>query len=118
IINQAKGKIPTDREIDGKDIWPLLQGSEVSPHDYLYFFYKNDVAAVRTQRWKLVHSTMYRNWYAKVGMLPYYKPGLLFDMENHPEELYSMSREHPDVVERLSGLIKQGQKTLEPLAAK
>ncbi|HIA47455.1 MAG TPA: hypothetical protein EYN96_05670 [Candidatus Hydrogenedentes bacterium] len=61
---------------------------------------------------------MYRNWYAKVGMLPYYKPGLLFDMENHPEELYSMSREHPDVVEILSGLIKQGQKTLEPLAAK
>lgn len=114
IINQANGEIPTDRTIDGKDIWPLLQGSDQSPHDYLYMFYKDDIAAVRTQKWKLVYSTMYLNWYAKLGRLPYYKPGLLFDMENHPDELYSMTRDNPKVVEKLSKLIAEGQKTLEP----
>jgi arylsulfatase A-like enzyme len=81
-------------------------------------FFKNDIAAVRTQRWKLVHSTMYRNWYAKVGVLPYYRPGLLFDMENHPEELYSMTRENPDVAKELRAILEDGQRTLEPLAKK
>jgi arylsulfatase A len=115
IVNQTKGTMPTDRIIDGKDIWPLLQGSNKSPHEFLYMFYKNDIAAVRTQKWKLVYSTMYQNWHAKVGRLPYYQPGLLFDMENYPDELYSMTRENPKVAEMLSTLIKEGQKTLEPL---
>ena len=118
IAKLTGSEIPDDRTIDGKDIWENLQGSNESPHEYLYFFYKDDIAAVRTQRWKLVHSTMYQKWYARLGTLPYYKPGLLFDMKNHPEELYSMTREYPEVVEELHGILLKGQKTLEPLAKK
>ncbi|MFP6582494.1 MAG: sulfatase [Candidatus Hydrogenedentota bacterium] len=118
LVKLADAKLPEDRPIDGKDIWPLIQGNAESPHEFLYMFFKNDIAAVRTQRWKLVHSTMYRNWYAKVGVLPYYRPGLLFDMENHPEELYSMTRENPDVAKELRAILEDGQRTLEPLAKK
>lgn len=118
IAKLAEAQTPQDRIIDGKDIWPLIQGGQITPHEFLYMFYKNNIAGVRTQQWKLVHSTMYRTWHAKVGVLPYYKPGLLFDMKNHPEELYSMTREHPEIAQRLHGILEEGQRTLEPLAKK
>lgn len=55
----AGGTVPTDRVIDGKDIWPVLSGASgaLSPHEAL-FFYKRDqkaghIEGVRSGNWKL-----------------------------------------------------------------
>ncbi len=47
---------PTDRVIDGKDIWPLLAGKEgaKTPHDRFFYQQGGNVAAVRHGDWKLV----------------------------------------------------------------
>jgi uncharacterized sulfatase len=119
IFNRSGVTIPTDRPIDGKDIWPVLAGSNQSPHEYLYLFDGNIVAGVRSQDWKLVYQSWYRSWNARIGNDNYYyPPGLLFDMKNHPEELYSMTRENPEIAKQHAAWLKMGQNELESLAKK
>ena len=47
--------IPQDRTIDGKDIRPLVFAEEgaTSPHDAFYYYYMDDLEAVRSGKWKL-----------------------------------------------------------------
>ena len=53
ILRLADAAAPGDRTIDGRDIWPLLTSSASSPHEALYFFRGETVAAVRSGPWKL-----------------------------------------------------------------
>ncbi len=49
LVKLAGGSVPTDRKIDGKDIWPLLAGqTRESPHDALFYFNGNQLQAVRS----------------------------------------------------------------------
>jgi arylsulfatase A-like enzyme len=50
----AGGDVPTDRVIDGKDIWPLLAGKPdaKSPHEAIYYLRGRDVAGIRVGDWK------------------------------------------------------------------
>lgn len=47
--------LPADREIDGKDIWPVLSGQAEakSPHEALFFWAGSELQAVRAGKWKL-----------------------------------------------------------------
>jgi arylsulfatase A len=49
------GKIPADRKIDGKSIWPLLSGKPDArePHEAFYFYRTLQLQAVRQGKWKL-----------------------------------------------------------------
>jgi hypothetical protein len=60
LLGLAGGEVPGDRTMDGKNIWPVLQGREHSPHEYLYFFNNQEITAVRSQRWKFVVRSYYR----------------------------------------------------------
>lgn len=106
--------LPQDRDIDGRDIFGILKGGQVSPHEYLYLFNSNKIAAVRTPRWKLVTRSYYRQIEFQVGRNTYYyHPGMLFDLQKDPEELYSFAREQPEVVARISEILEEGKRTLE-----
>ena len=115
LVGLAGGAIPDDRPIDGRDIFDLFQGSADSPHEYLFLFDQSKISGVRSQKWKLVTQSWYRNWNAPLGSkLLYYYPGLLFDMESHPEEIYSQTREHPDIAARHAQWLEEGRAELEP----
>jgi arylsulfatase A-like enzyme len=47
--------IPSDRVIDGKDIWPLIAGTPgaKSPHEFYFYYSKSGIEAVRQGDWKL-----------------------------------------------------------------
>jgi arylsulfatase A-like enzyme len=47
--------VPSDRMIDGKDIWPLIAGEAAakSPHENYYYYSKDGIEAVRQGAWKL-----------------------------------------------------------------
>lgn len=51
----AGARAPTDRTIDGKDIWPLLASAPgaKSPHEALFFYWGRHLHAVRSGNWKL-----------------------------------------------------------------
>ncbi len=121
LIALAGAEVPKDRTIDGKNIWSVLQGGEQSPHEYLYFFNNQEITAVRSQRWKFVVRSYYRQGLTRFegqreGEPHYYDPGLLFDLERNPSEQFSYTREQPDVVEEMVERLEKGRQELEPLA--
>ena len=94
----------SDRVIDGENILSVLQGGNDTPHDQLFFFNGNDVAAVRDARFKLVLNAYYKSFY-----VPFEQFGgmLLFDLEKDPQERFSFVRENPETVERLKATVDQ-----------
>jgi len=95
---------PADREIDGRDILTVLKGSAQTPHDLLFFYNGNDIAAVRTPRFRLVLHTYYKSFdvaFERFGT------SLLFDLERDPQESFSYVREHPDIVEELMAAVEK-----------
>lgn len=49
----AGAVVPSDRVIDGKDIWPSLSEQADSPHEAFFYYKKNRLEAVRSGVWKL-----------------------------------------------------------------
>ena len=102
---------PPGHTIDGVDICPLLFGgrNEISPHDELYFYWGNDLQAVRSGKWKLHFPHKYRTMAGKpggTGGLPtaysQAETGLaLFDLENDIGETTDVARQYPGVTQRL-----------------
>jgi uncharacterized sulfatase len=114
----AGWQAPDSHLLDGRDFWAVLIGSQFSPHEVLYFFTNNEIAAVRTQRWKLVVSSFYRSGHGYFDRKnrrfgPYW---LLFDMERDPGERYSLAVENSRVLERMRDLLQKGRGELESLA--
>ena len=90
--------LPPGLELDGKNIKGLLQGSLSSPHEVLYYFSDERIAALRTQEWKMVVQARYRGIDRR---LPEHDVLLLFDMQKDPMERYSMAMHRPDIWQEL-----------------
>jgi uncharacterized sulfatase len=122
--------LPSDRAIDGRDLWPLLSGvTGESPHEGLFFFNANVVDGVRAGRWKY-----YRFVNEYVWPTPLDKPNtltgrfaigyrhhdertgrsvplltsfpLLYDVATDVDESYNVVERHPDEAARLLALIE------------
>ncbi len=94
----AGAAIPTDRVIDGKDIWPTLTGEAQTPHEMFFYHRGNVLAAVRSGRWKL-HTSKGR-------------PTQLYDLESDLSEKNNVIDSHPEVVRRLNGQLKAFAKNI------
>jgi len=124
---------PTDRVIDGKDIWPLLTSpGAASPHEAIFGMQGPNLVTLRSGQWRLhVRSPApeperNENWVDPRGpdgvtiMAPYEQarpsayPGvlggdgprsmMLFDIEADPAEQRDVSKQNPDVVKRLKAI--------------
>ncbi|MEM7602763.1 MAG: sulfatase-like hydrolase/transferase, partial [Verrucomicrobiota bacterium] len=89
----AGAEVPTDRIIDGKDVWPVLVGEGTSPHEAFFYHANTSLKAVRSGNWKL-HTTQ--------G-----KPKELYDLKTDIGEKKNMLSAHPDVADRLAALMKE-----------
>lgn len=120
-------KLP-DHKIDGLDIWPLMadQADAKSPHEALYFYWGQDLEAVRSGNWKLHFPHKYRTLGGKpggTGGIPAdYQTGeiglALFDLQNDPSETTDVAAQHPEVVKRLEALADQARQDLGDHARK
>ncbi|MDA9962645.1 sulfatase [Opitutales bacterium] len=114
IAHLIGAKLPKHR-IDGKNIWPLFTGDKSkSPHKAYYFYYGNQLQAVRAGKWKLHFPHGYRTMAGrpggKGGIPTNYsqaKIGLaLFDLEKDIGETTDLKDRHPKIMEDLSNLGK------------
>jgi arylsulfatase A len=96
----AGGKVPGDRVIDGRDIWPLMAGrpGEKSPHEAYFYYRGNNLEAVRAGKWKL------RRVKKKIE---------LYDLEADIGEKNNLADKHPEIVKRLSGLMEEFDRKLK-----
>ena len=93
----AGTEAPTDRVIDGKDIWPTLIGEKKTPYEAFFYHRGNELQAVRSGKWKL---------HTRKG-----KPHDLYDLESDIGESQNVIKEHPEVVKRLNGYLKEFRQT-------
>ncbi len=88
-VKLAGGSPPTDRTLDGRDIWPLLadEPGATSPHDVFYYYRGLNLQAVRSGPWKL--------HLAKTE---------LYNLETDIGEAMNVAAAHPEIVQRLQKL--------------
>jgi len=111
----AGAEAPTDRVIDGKDIWPLMSGQPGarSPHEAFFFYWSRHLQAVRSGPWKLhfPHAYPHPNPPGGGGRPGKYETQrtdlALFNLDQDIRETNNIAAQHPDVVQRLQTLADQ-----------
>lgn len=111
----ASGKIPTDRVLDGGNIWPLLSATSgaKSPHADEFYYYRGlTLEAVRSGPWKLQLSgggaTKKKNDAAKLApQKPAEAFPKLYHLGSDIGESTNLAAEHPDEVARLRTLAEK-----------
>lgn len=108
IANAIGAQLPKDLQLDGRDISSLLTNSSAqSPHEVLYFYYGQQLQAVRSGRWKLhvPHPYVHLEQPGADG-----QPGRestqktelsLYDLVADRPESKNVAERNPDVLKRL-----------------
>jgi arylsulfatase A-like enzyme len=106
----AGAKLPADRVIDGRDLWPLVSGGPDagSPHEVFYYFGGSrpgvpvNLQAVRDARWKLhlaVEGSELRGT-------------ALYDLQGDVSEKRDRLEDHPDIAKRLEARAREFKEAL------
>ena len=109
MANLAGGRPPSDRIIDGRDIWPLLSGKQKakSPHKAYFYYYKGELQAVRSGDWKL-HVARTETRRNKTTEYPL----RLYNLKTDIGETENIASENPKVVKRMESLLAIARKDL------
>jgi arylsulfatase A len=127
VAKVAGAELPRHK-IDGLDIWPLISGQPGAkcPHEAFYFYWNQDLQAIRSGRWKLHFPHSYISLAGKPagkdGQPAPYKqaqtPLALFDLEADPGESKNVADQHPEIVQRLEQLADKARDDLGDAATK
>lgn len=98
------GKLPTDRKLDGANLWPHLSGAPgAQPAHQSFFFYSGlTLEAVRHGEWKLqiVQAKPASNAKSDTPFVP-----RLYNLKTDVGESRSVADENPEVVAQLQALV-------------
>lgn len=92
----AGATLPSDRVIDGVDLQAPLTGSGPSPRQVLFYYWDDELRAVRKGAYKAHFVTS--GAYGEGGPRREHKPPLLFNLAEDPGERQNVAAIHPDVV--------------------
>ena len=111
------------RKIDGVDWTPLLKGddSQIPRTEFLYYYRKNSLEAVRKDDWKLVFKHPSRSYEVflpgaggKPGQVDENRPveSALYNLSRDPGERYDLKAQFPEVVLVLEKLAEEARADL------
>ena len=109
----AGTETPKDRTIDGHDITSLIVGepNAKSPWKQMYYYFGNELHAVRSGKWKLraenqlINEDIYR--FRTSPAVPI--PAALYNLERDPAEQKNVLGDHPKIAKRLRGYLDQAR---------
>jgi len=101
-VELGGAETPDDRPIDGKNIIPMLQG-EAGPHEALFFYWLDNLEAVRAGRWK--YHRRHRFWNASFFFAR--RGPMLFNIDDDPFESYNLIDTYPDKAKELDELMDE-----------
>ncbi len=116
-----------DHPLDGRDIRPLIFGAEnaKTPHEAFYYYWGNQLEAIRSGDWKLHFPHSYRSLTGTPGRdgkpdgYSQRKTDLaLYNLKTDPGETTDLREQHPEVVARLQKLAEQARLELGDSATK
>jgi arylsulfatase A len=87
---------PTDRTIDGVDLRAPLTGSGASPRQVLYYYWDNELRAIRKGAYKAHFITS--GAYGEGEPRKEHNPPLLFNLADDPGERHDIAAMHSDIV--------------------
>lgn len=113
-------ELPSDRTIDGRDIWPILSGRKTaaSPHEAFYFYWGNELHAIRVGSWKLHLPHPYRHLEIAgkdgvPGRDVYPQIGLsLFNLKEDMGESNNVAEQYPEVVKEMMQVVERAREDL------
>ncbi|HUW19058.1 MAG TPA: sulfatase-like hydrolase/transferase [Sedimentisphaerales bacterium] len=92
----AGARVPTDRIIDGKDIWALMTDPKAkTPYKKFFYYFEGQLGAVRSGDWKLVLERKRGKEQISAG---------LYNLDRDTGEQNDVSARHPEIVRRLTAL--------------
>ena len=92
----AGAVLPADRVIDGVDLRAPLTGTGPSPRKTLFYYWDNELRAVRKGPYKAHFITS--GAYGLGGARAQHDPPLLYNLAEDPGEQHDIAAAHPDVV--------------------
>ncbi len=93
----AGADVPKDRPIDGKNLLPVLKGEGKSPHEILYYFWGNQLTAIRMGKYKLHWKVVNSDFKWQDCAAPE-----LYDLEVDPSERFDLAADLPETVAKLT----------------
>ncbi|MBN2000674.1 sulfatase [candidate division KSB1 bacterium] len=110
ILAMADIPVPDDRPVDGKNIIPVLQGTEKSPHEQFFYYWEETLNAIRSGKYKL-------HFRKNIGGFNHgpCDPYELYDLLVDPSEQYDLAADMPDVVERLTAEAREFDRKIREL---
>jgi len=104
LLELSSAKADTPRGLDGISFAPTLLGQTQEPRPFLYRESPgySGQQCVRAGRWKTVRQKLHAGPKAKLPPLT----TELYDLEKDPSETTDVAGEHPDIVAKLSALMK------------
>jgi len=122
-ISKLAGAPLSEKKIDGIDLGQILKGDlQASPRkNFLYYYRKNSLEAVRRDHWKLVFEHPSRSYIDQAPGLDGF-PGAspenvimkeaLYDLRRDPGERYDVQAYFPEIVKELKAIADQAREDL------
>jgi arylsulfatase A-like enzyme len=116
LIRLGGAKVPADRPVDGQDLAPVLLENKPGREAELYYYFGDELWAVRQGPWKIHFKTTnpstVRVWGAWEVVT--HNPPLLFHVEHDTREQHNAASAHPELVQRLSQLAQTHRQQMKP----
>jgi arylsulfatase A-like enzyme len=108
--------------IDGRNIWPMIQGEQQEEKPYFAYYNRNELQAVIYGKWKLVFPHRYRTLpegtvlrndgipvqYTHVNL----EKAELYNLEIDPAESKDVSEANPEILAKLQGYAEEARKDM------
>jgi len=106
-------KLPQDRTLDGRNIWPVLERGSTSPHDFVCWA-EGPQLAIRRGPWKLVLNGVTRDG-TPDGNQPLTGDDAIFlsNLEDDPGERTNLRHAHSEIVDQLQTLAYKWRREVE-----
>jgi arylsulfatase A-like enzyme len=105
--------LPSDRTIDGRNLWPVLTAGASSPHEYVAWA-EGPQLAIRQGKWKLVLNGVTHDGTAD-GNKPLTGDDAVFlsNVEEDPGESHNLRRQYSAVTDQLQTLVETWRKSVD-----
>ncbi len=107
----AGATIPEDRIIDGKNIWSIFSNPKTakSPHKAFYYYFGDQLQAVRSDSWKLYLPNTKRKINSRTTKE---QAAELYQLNEDAAEETNLASAQPKIVKRLIGYAEEARKDL------